>query len=164
MYTFLPKYLHDLGQPPAVYGVIAALFTGGSALGGTLGGGLADRYGKRRVAAGGLLLAALPLYAISVLGWTPWLFLLVPMAGAFTGMPHSILVVSAQRLIPAGMGLASGLILGFMFSSGAVGTLITGYLADAWGFPQVFLLTSCIALAASGLALALQVETKKVAS
>ncbi len=164
MYTFLPKYLHDLGQPPAVYGLIAALFTGGSALGGTVGGTLADRFGKRRVAVGGLLLGALPLYAISAIGWTPWLFVLVPLAGALTGMPHSILVVSAQRLIPVGMGLASGLILGFMFSSGAVGTLITGYLADAWGFPQVFLMTSGIALLAAGLALALQVELKKAGS
>jgi FSR family fosmidomycin resistance protein-like MFS transporter len=160
MYTFLPKYLSDLGRSPATYGVIAALFTGGSALGGTLGGSLADRYGKRRVAVGSLMLSSLPLFAIAMLGWTPWLFVLVPLAGAFSGAPHSILVVSGQRIIPAGMGLASGLILGFMFSSGALGTLATGYLADAWGFSRVFLFTGGLVLVAAVLALALQVENK----
>ena len=156
MVTFVPKHLSDLGQPASVYGLVAALFMGGSAVGNVLGGSLADRFGKRRVAASALALASAPLYLFPNLGWSFWLYLVVPLAGLLTGAVHSILVVLAQRQIPGGMALASGLILGFMFSSGALGTLFSGFLADLWGLPLVFHLNGLIALAAAGLALTLE--------
>ena len=154
--TFMPKYLSDLGLSASVYGLVSATFVGGSAIGGTIGGSLADRFGKRWVAAGSLALASIQLFLVSRLGWSPWYYFLVPLAGSLTGAVHSILVVLAQRAIPGGMALASGLILGFMFTSGALGTLLCGYLADQWGFPPIFLFTSGIALMASILALTLR--------
>lgn len=154
--TFIPKYLSDLGQPAVIYGLVSAIFMGGSATGNMVGGHLADHYGKRRVAAIALILAGIPIYLISLVGHSPWLYLLVPLAGALTGAVHSILVVLAQRFIPGGMALASGLILGFMFTSGAIGTLLAGRLADLWGFPPVFQLTAGIALAGAVLALTLE--------
>lgn len=156
MVTFVPKHLSDLGQPAGVYGLVAALFMGGSAFGNVLGGSLADRFGKRQVAAGALALASAPLYLFPDLGWSNWLYLVVPLSGLLTGAVHSILVVLAQRQMPGGMALASGLILGFMFSSGALGTLFSGYLADLWGLPLVFHMNGLIALVAAGLALTLE--------
>jgi MFS transporter, FSR family, fosmidomycin resistance protein len=149
MMTFLPKYLKDLGQAPALYGFIAGLFMGGSALGNVFGGQLADRFGKQRVAGTMLALASVPLFLISKVGWSPWLFLLVPLSGMLTGSVHSIVVVIAQGVIKGGMALASGLILGIMFSAGAFGTLLSGPLADARGFPLVFQVTAGLVLTAS---------------
>jgi FSR family fosmidomycin resistance protein-like MFS transporter len=149
MITFVPKYLQDLGQTPAVYGLIAGLFMGGSALGNVLGGKLADRFGKRRVAGLMLALAGIPLFLVSVVGWSPWLYLLVPLSGMLTGSVHSIIVVIAQSLIRGGMALASGLTLGIMFTAGAFGTLLSGPLADAWGFPLVFQMTAGLVLTAA---------------
>lgn len=139
--TYLPKYLSELGQSPSKYGLMASLLMGGSALGNVIAGNLADRYGKRRIASSALWLAVLPVVGIALLGDSPLLFLTIPLAGGFTGAVHSIIVVLAQRLIPSGMGLASGLILGFMFSAGALGALLSGYIADLWGFPVMFLFT-----------------------
>jgi FSR family fosmidomycin resistance protein-like MFS transporter len=156
MNTFLPKYLSDLGQEPGVYGLMAGLFMGGSGIGNVLGGSLADRHGRRRVAAAALALAGVPFYLISRLGWSPWLYLLVPLSGALTGAVHSIIVVLAQRMVRGGMALASGLTLGFMFSAGALGTLLSGPLADRWGFPPVFQMTAGLVLVASLAALALK--------
>jgi len=153
MITFVPKYLSDMGQSAATYGLIAALFMGGSAMGNLLGGRLADRYGKRRVAFIGLALAGIPLYLVSMVGWSSSLYLLIPLAGALTGATHSIIVVLAQRIIPGGMALASGLILGFMFTSGALGTLLSGPVADLWGFSVLFQFTAGITLAAAIFAL-----------
>ena len=155
MVTFVPKHLSDLGQTASIYGLAAALFMGGSALGNVFGGSLADQFGKRRVAAIALALASIPLYLVSLVGWSSWLFLLIPLAGGLTGATHSIIVVLAQRLIPTGMAMASGMILGFMFASGAVGTLLSGYLADLWGVQMVFQLNAMITLVAAGLALSL---------
>jgi len=149
MVTFVPKYLKDLGQEPAIYGLIAGLFMGGSALGNVLGGQLADRFGKQRVAGIMLALASIPLFLISQVGWSPWLYLLIPLSGMLTGSVHSIVVVIAQGIIKGGMALASGLILGIMFSAGAFGTLLSGPLADQWGFPIVFQMTAGLVLAAS---------------
>ncbi len=161
MMTFLPKYLKDLGQGPALYGLIAGLFMGGSALGNVLGGQLADRFGKQRVVGIMLALASLPLFLISQVGWSPWLYLLIPLSGLLTGSVHSIVVVIAQGTIKGGMALASGLILGIMFSAGALGTLLSGPLADSSGFPLVFQLTAGLVLAASLISLRLKETAPK---
>lgn len=151
--TFLPKYLSDLGQSPASYGLMTGLFMGGSGIGNVLGGALADRFGRKWVAALALALAGIPLYFISRVGWSPWLFLLVPLSGALTGAVHSIIVVLAQHVVRGSMALASGLTLGFMFSAGALGTLLSGPLADQWGFPPLFQATAVLVLVASLLTL-----------
>jgi FSR family fosmidomycin resistance protein-like MFS transporter len=156
MVNLMPKYLKDLGQSAATYGNMAGLFMGGSALGNVIGGYFGDRHPKRYVASLALLLASLPIYAASRIGWSPWLYLLVPLAGALTGAVFSLLVVIAQRLVPGGMALASGLALGFIFSSGALGLLFTGPLAEARGFPVVLYLTAGLVLFASPLALLLK--------
>lgn len=156
MVNLIPKYIKDLGQNATIYGSMAGLFMGGSALGNVLGGFLGDRYPKRYVAAAVLLLAAFPIYIASLIGWSGWLFVLVPLAGLFTGAVHSIMVVLAQRIIPGGMALASGLVLGFIFSSGALGLLYTGHLAELYGFPFVMTLTTGMVLVASPLALLLK--------
>ncbi len=156
MVNLLPKYIKDLGQGAIVYGSMAGLFMGGSAIGNVIGGHFGDRYPKRFVAATALFLAALPIFIASRIGWSGWLFLLIPLAGAMTGSVHSIMVVLAQRMIPGGMALASGLVLGFIFSSGALGLLYTGALAETNGFPFVLMLTTGMVLVASPLALMLK--------
>lgn len=156
MINFVPKYLKDLGLSAATYGNIAGLFMGGSALGNVIGGHFGDRFAKRKVAATALLLAAFPIFIISRIGWSPWLYLLIPLAGACTGSVHSIMVVLAQRMISGGMALASGLILGFIFSAGALGMLLTGPLAEQRGFPTVLVMTTGLVLLASPLALMLK--------
>jgi FSR family fosmidomycin resistance protein-like MFS transporter len=150
--AFVPKYLKDMGLSAVTYGHIAGLFMGGSALGNVIGGYFGDMYMKRKVAATALLLSAVPIFIMSQIGWSPWLYLLIPLAGAGTGAVHSIMVVLAQRIISGGMALASGLILGFIFSAGALGLLITGPLAENYGFPTVLVMTTGLVLLAAPLA------------
>jgi len=152
MISFFPKYIKDMGFAATTYGNIAGLFMGGSALGNVIGGYYGDRYSKNKVAAIALILAALPIFVMSKIGWSPWLYVLIPLAGACTGSVHSIMVVLAQRMISGGMALASGLILGFIFSSGALGMLLTGPIAEMYGFPTVLVITAGLVLVASPLA------------
>jgi FSR family fosmidomycin resistance protein-like MFS transporter len=149
MITFIPKYLSDLGQSTAVYGLIVGLFMGGSALGNVVGGTLADRFGKQVVITTMLIVSSIPIFGISLIGWSAWLFVLVPLAGFFTGSVHSIIVVLAQHVIRSGPALATGLTLGFMFSAGALGTLFSGWLADQSGFPLMFQFTAGLVFVAA---------------
>jgi FSR family fosmidomycin resistance protein-like MFS transporter len=160
MTTFIPKYLSDMGQSASVYGFVAALFMGGTTLGNLTGGTLADRYGARRISFITLTLAALPLFLIPTVGFSWSLFLLVPLAGILVGATNSIIVVQGQSLIPGGMALVSGLILCLTFSAGALGTFVTGRLADLWGFTPVFQQSALMVLA--GGLLALLVTWKKI--
>jgi FSR family fosmidomycin resistance protein-like MFS transporter len=151
--TFLPKYYRDLGMRASVYGALAALFMAGSAVGGVVGGWMGDRYDKRRVIFWTLLLAAIPLVLMPGLGPTAWGYLLVPLSGALLGATHSIIVVLAQRMFPRRVGAASGLVLGLIFASGSIGTLISGELADRLGFSAVFLTAAATSAAAAVVAL-----------
>ncbi|MCL4562532.1 MAG: MFS transporter, partial [Chloroflexi bacterium] len=159
MITFLPKYLQDMGETPSSYGLLAALFMGGSAIGTIIGGIAADRFGGRRVVIFSMVASIAPLVLMAWVGVSGWLYLLIPLTGVLNGGMYTIIVVMAQRLIPGGMALASGLILGFLFSSGAVGTLFSGYLADRMGFIPVFYLSAAIALVGVLGAIGLQRES-----
>jgi FSR family fosmidomycin resistance protein-like MFS transporter len=158
--TYLPKYFSDLGQTPTQYGFLASLYVAGGAVGNVAAGALADRFGKRRVVAISLAMASIPVTLIAFVGWSPWLYLIIPLAGVFTGATHSIIVVIAQRLIPSGMALASGLILGFMFAAGALGIQFSGWYADIQGLPALFLFTTGLVLFSSVMALSLPKTSK----
>jgi FSR family fosmidomycin resistance protein-like MFS transporter len=152
MITFIPKFFSDLGYRPALYGTIATAYSIGVALGGVAGGVLGDRYGKRRVIVLSMVLASASLVLFPAAAQTPMVYLVAPLAGAFAGAPHSIIVVLAQHMLPKRVGAASGLVLGFTFASGAVGTLISGLQADLVGFDAVFLTSAAIAAVAAWMA------------
>ena len=138
MIAFIPKYYNDLGYGPAAFGIFAAMYMGGSALGGVGGGWLADRTNKRMLVSRTMMLAGIPLLLMVVLGGGAWGYLIVFLAGGLIGMSHSPIVVHAQGMVPAYAGAASGAVLGFTFASGAIGVLISGFLADQFGFDMVF--------------------------
>jgi FSR family fosmidomycin resistance protein-like MFS transporter len=156
--SFVPKYYNDLGYRPSVYGVIVSMFTAGVAVGGVAGGWFADRYGKRVVVLWTLFLAVIPLILFPFFSDTFWVYLILPIAGALTGASHSILVVLAQRMMPGKTGTASGLVLGFTFTSGALGTFVSGFQADTAGFPLMFLTLALFTLIAALLAFRLPKE------
>jgi FSR family fosmidomycin resistance protein-like MFS transporter len=144
--TFMPKYLSDMGQPASIYGLVSALFAGAAALGNIAGGNLADRLGEKKIIMTSMLLATAPFLLVPAVGYSPWLYLLVMLAGALNGAAYSVIVVVAQRLIPGGMGLASGLVLGFIFSAGALGVLASGMIADQVGVQSVLYISGGTAL------------------
>lgn len=130
--NFVPKLFTEMGLPEAQVGILTGLLMLGSAVGGVIGGTLADRIGGRRVVALSMLAAILPIFFyIPVEGIGR--FLLLTAAGFFIGMSHSILILRAQSLFPGRRAMASGLALGFMFFSGSVGSYALGFIADLIG-------------------------------
>jgi MFS transporter, FSR family, fosmidomycin resistance protein len=149
MFVFLPKYLADLGQPAALYGLLSAMFAGFFAIGNLSGGYLADRIGRRRVILAGVLLASIPYILIGRVGLSPWIFFLVPLAGLLSGVPYGVTVVLTQDVIPGGRAAASGWALGFTFTIGALGVIVSGLFADRFGLQPIFALNAVLCLASA---------------
>ncbi len=130
--NFAPKLFAEMGYSALYVGLSAGLFMLGSAVGGIVGGTMADRLGRRPPILLGMFGTILPLL-FYIPAEDPWRFILLTIAGFFAGMPHSILVIAAQALMPGRRAFASGLILGLMFFSGAVGAYLLGIIADEIG-------------------------------
>jgi FSR family fosmidomycin resistance protein-like MFS transporter len=130
--NFAPKLFTEMGLSPGTVGWLSGLFMMGSAIGGVVGGTLGDRVAGKWVIILGTLGSILPVYFyIPAAGAARFVLLLL--AGFFAGMPHSILVLMVQSLLPRRQAMASGLALGFMFFSGSVGSYGLGIIADGVG-------------------------------
>ncbi|MCB9006837.1 MAG: MFS transporter [Ardenticatenaceae bacterium] len=130
--TFTPILFTDQGYDQSLIGWLSGLIMMGSAVGGLVGGTLGDRIAGKWVILLGLLGSVLPYYFF-VPANVPWQAGLLLLAGFFGGMPHTILVIMVQSLLPRQQAMASGLALGFMFFSGAVGSYFVGLIADRIG-------------------------------
>ncbi len=130
--SFAPKLYTDLGHAASFVGWLTSVFTLGTVIGGMVGGFVADRLGGKLVIFISLLGFVLPGYFYIPADGVLRVVLLF-LAGFFNGMPHSILVLRVQSLFPNRQAMASGLALGFMFFSGAVGSYFLGVIADEIG-------------------------------
>jgi FSR family fosmidomycin resistance protein-like MFS transporter len=153
MGTFIPKYLSDQGQTAATYGLVAGLMMGGAALGNVVGAFMADRIGKQRVVLIMFFASSLPILLLSFIKLSLLFYALVVLGGFLIGAVDTVLIVLAQQCIDGGAALASGLILAFMFCSGSLGSLLSGFLIDRLGY--AFLFQSMTGLAVIGSLLSL---------
>ncbi|MCA9966131.1 MAG: MFS transporter [Anaerolineales bacterium] len=146
--NFAPKLFTDMGIDPTFVGLLASLLMLGSATGNTLGGYLADRMGGKWVLLMAALGSTIPIY-LYVTAADPLRSAMLILAGFFIGMPHSILVMSVQNLLPGRQALASGLVLGFMFFSGSVGSYVLGIVADQTGLATALQATAVLPILAA---------------
>jgi FSR family fosmidomycin resistance protein-like MFS transporter len=131
-YGLLPKFFADQNFEPATYGFLVGVFSTTLAIGTLVGGILGDRMTHRTLLMWASAFTAPFTYAMLFVDGGLYL-LLAGVAGFLVGIPHSVLVVMAQNLLPKRQGLASGAVLGFMFATGAAGTGIVGWVADYTG-------------------------------
>ena len=140
--AFTPTWYQQLGYGPAFYGPLATTLVLASAIGTVGCGSLADRYGRRTV-----ILATLVLTVPAILLYTmfpgPWAFLTAILIGVLAASTAPLMLLMAQQLIASRAGLASGLVMGLGFVTGAIGVPINGAIADEIGL-QKSLLTHVI--------------------
>ena len=133
--AFTPTWYEQLGYGPAFYGPLATTLVLASAVGTVGCGTLADRYGRRSV-----ILATLVLSVPAILLFTvfpgPWAFASAILIGVLAASTAPLMLLMAQQLMAARAGLASGLVMGLGFVTGAVGIPINGAIADAIGLQR----------------------------
>ena len=152
--SFVPVLFEQKGWDPAAYGTITSSYWIASAVSGLLFGRLADRFDRRKVMLLSMLASAPAFYFLPAFEG-PIAFILAIAAGGLSGGAHSIIVVLAQDLIPKRKGFASGAILGFIFGTGAIGTLIIGAVSDVIGLATTFQIVALVIAVAGALSMLL---------
>ncbi|MGH7760834.1 MAG: MFS transporter [Candidatus Dormibacteraceae bacterium] len=137
--AFTPTWYKLLGYGPEFYGPLATTLVLASAVGTVGCGTLADRYGRRTV-----ILATLVLSVPAILLYTafpgPWAFASAILIGFLAASTAPLMLLMAQQLMADRAGLASGLVMGLGFVTGALGIPINGAIADSIGL-QLSLMT-----------------------
>jgi len=132
LFSFLPIIFTRQGLSTMQTGMMISFFLFGGAVGGIVGGWLADRLHERAVIAGSLAIA-FPLLQ---------LFLMVPgtwgtaflMLGGFCLLSSAPVTIGlAQRYAPGSAATASYLMLGLGWGTGGVLVTLVGMLADRLG-------------------------------
>lgn len=152
--NFIPVLFQHKGWSPAEYGLITSSFWLASGFAGVFFGNLADRYDRRRVIAISLVLSAPAFFLLPVTNGVI-AFALAILAGGLSGGSHSVIVLAAQELLPGSKAFASGMILGLIFGTGAIGSFLIGALSESIGLEAVFPLVAGAIVIASLLALLL---------
>jgi len=147
--NFIPVLFQQKGWSPAQYGLITSFFWLASGIAGVVFGNLADRIDRRLVMMGSMVLSAPAFFFLPFVDGAG-AFVLAVLAGGLSGGAHSIIVVLAQELLPDSKGFASGAILGFIFGTGALGSLVIGAVSDTIGLGLTFQIVA-VAAAVSGL-------------
>jgi FSR family fosmidomycin resistance protein-like MFS transporter len=157
--AFTPTWYHLLGYGPWFYGPLATTIVLASAIGTVGCGSLADRFGRRTVILASLVLSV-PAVALFVLFPGPLGFLWGVLVGALAASTAPLMLLLAQELMAWRAGLASGLIMGLGFVTGAIGTPITGAIADHFGLQVGLAVQIAVVLATIPIALLLPGEAQ----
>lgn len=141
--TYIPKLYLDQGLSPAQYGLIASMFVAGSSVGGLIGGFLADRWNKKWIISGSMILAVPIMYAF-IHAESDWRLILALLTGTILSVPFTPIMVIAQELMPHYPSFISGVTLSFLFACGALATSLVGVLADSYGLANILSLATGI--------------------
>ena len=149
--AFTPTWYRDLGYGPAFYGPLATTLVLASAAGTVGCGTLADRYGRRTV-----ILATLVLSIPAILLFTmypgAWAFGTAILIGFLAASTAPLMLLMAQQLMSARAGLASGLVMGLGFVTGAIGVPINGAIADVIGLQKSLMTHVILVIVTIGIA------------
>jgi FSR family fosmidomycin resistance protein-like MFS transporter len=153
--TFIPLYyVHVLHASKALgNSALTAMLLGG-AVGTLVGGPLADRFGRRTVLMGSMLVLPPLIAAFLLVGPVPAM-VVVAVTGAATIATFAVTIVMGQEYLPGRLGVAAGVTIGLSIGLGGVGVPLLGVLADAVGLRSVFEVAAGLPLLALLLVLAL---------
>src|SRR5436190_15610913 len=149
--AFTPTWYEQQGYGPAFYGPLATVLVLSSAVGTVGCGSLADRFGRRTV-----ILATLVLSVPAILLYTlfpgPWAFATAILIGFLAASTAPLMLLMAQQLMASRAGLASGLVMGLGFVTGAIGVPINGAIADAIGLQKSLMTHAVLVIITVGIA------------
>ncbi len=150
--TFIPLYYVNYLGGSAIYaGYLLSAFLVAGVFGTFVGGTLSDRFGRKTLIVGSMLVTW-PLLALFQFTSGFMTVVLVAATGFALIASFSPLLVLAQEIMPGYEAMAAGLTIGFSIGLGGIGVTVLGYVADHFGVPSVFTVISFLPAATIALA------------
>jgi MFS transporter, FSR family, fosmidomycin resistance protein len=161
MVTFIPLYYVGVLHASKALGnaALTAMLLGGAA-GTLIGGSLADRFGRRTVLVGSMIVTP-PLIVGFLLSGPVLALVFAALAGAVTIATFAVTIVMGQEYLPGRLGVSAGVTIGLSIGLGGVGAPLLGVLGDSAGLRAVFETVAALPLAALALTLALPRRTPR---
>lgn len=145
--SFLPVYAVARGASVVDASRLITVFLLGGAVGGVVGGTLADRLGRDRVIVVSLLVASpfcVLLGAQSSVG--PLFVLATALCGLLLNGSFVVLAVRGQESLPGSLGMVSGLMLGLSIGLGGLAVAPMAVVAERFGIPVVLYVAAALAI------------------
>ena len=145
--SFLPLYAVDRGASVIDASRLLTLYLLSGAIGGLIGGWLADRAGRDRVIVLSLFAAAPCCWLLAAQGIVGPAFVVAAAAsGMLLNGSFVVLAVRGQESMPGSLGMVSGLMLGLSIGLGGLAVAPMGLVAERAGLPPVFLVAGALAI------------------
>jgi FSR family fosmidomycin resistance protein-like MFS transporter len=155
MLTLLPLYFQEKGVAKVAASRLLTVMLASGAAGGILGGFLSDRFGRKPLVVGSLLLAT-PLFFLFLNSEGAGSIIFLALAGAALMSNFSVTIVAAQEAIPDNKALAAGLTMGLANGLGAMLVIFIGRLGDTMGLGSAITLLFALPIVAGIIALFMQ--------
>jgi len=150
--SFLAVLITERGGSTFAGGAGISVFLLAGALGGFLGGSLADRIGAKWVLFASVTLAP-PFYLLFLHGPSSLALVFLAVVGLIAFSSTPVGVVAAQELLPGRTGLVSGLVMGLAWGIGGLALTPIGWLADRFGLVSVMTGVALLPIIAGALVL-----------
>jgi len=152
MLTMLPLYFQSRKLSNIAGSQLVTLMLFSGAIGGVLGGFISDRFGRKRLIVGSLIISS-PLFLAFLFtqGIVSTVFL--ALAGMALLSSFSVTVVAAQEAIPDNKALAAGLSMGLAGGIGGLLVIFIGRIGDVWGLQTAISVLFVLPIVAGSLAL-----------
>jgi MFS transporter, FSR family, fosmidomycin resistance protein len=160
--TYIPFYYINYMKGDLLFaGKLVFIYLLAGAAGTLICAPFADKWGHRRFLRISMFLATvtLPLFFIPFVQQNVLVFFVLGLQGMLLVSTFSVTIVMAQRLLPARLGVASGLMTGFAIGTGGIGVTLLGLVADNFGVPAA--LRTIMVLPLAGFLLSLVLKYKQ---
>lgn len=135
--TFIPFYFIEiLNGEASSSGRTIFVFLLGGVVGTIFGGIIADRIGHKKFFSLSMVLSV-PLLSAVLYVKESLFFILLFFSGLVLMSSFSVTIVMGQAILKEYVGIASGLMMGFVIGMGGIGAGIFGFLIDLFGIRQV---------------------------
>jgi FSR family fosmidomycin resistance protein-like MFS transporter len=142
--TFVPfYYIQVLRGDALTAGRLVFIFLMGGVAGTMIGAIIAEKIGHKAFFALSMILSV-PLLFLFLHVQGLWLVVILFLIGLVLISSFSVTIVMGQRILSTRLGMASGLMMGFVIGIGGVGAGLLGIIADSWGILAVLQLITAM--------------------